>query len=125
MSPYADSDYRYLNPEDRTAAQAARVTEDEFLVMCGGLKGYADLAKNRAAARSASVNNLTFQVPPLPQTTDEFVTRLYPGVEPKLMLKTLVREQIDKVAGIAGAVEQDALLKRYYERNGIKVAGIN
>jgi hypothetical protein len=122
MSNYDINSYPYLDGQDVAFARCFRLTESEFLTMAGGLKKYTEFRLDRQQAKGATMKSLsgetmTFNVPPLPDNVEEAMSRIQlPGLKEEQYAATILKEQMDKVAGIIGALRANRELKDDAER---------
>ena len=120
--------YPYLDSEDRTFAQCFRLTEDQFLEMAGGLKRYTEFRLNRSQARGATMTafsgeSLTFDVPRLPDNTEEAMALItMPNLKPEEYATHLLKVQMDKVQGIVDTLRANRAFKAMAEREATEKA---
>jgi len=137
-------EFLYLEPEDQATALAFGIKdENEALAVYGGLKAYMDFVAARKTAReSFDVSKservtykrpfdeldpgkvvetglkVLYDVPELPQTPQEAMARIPEGmgITEKIMYATLVKQQMDKVSGIMGALASNRVFEAYKEQ---------
>jgi hypothetical protein len=107
-----DRDYPYLVHEDAMFCRAFRLSEDDFLKLCGGLKRYTEHRLNRDKARTQG-----FDVPRLVDNTEDAMAAIQVKELGEVDLASyLLSEQRGKVQGCVDTIKMNKQFKKLAER---------